>query len=302
MSKNILEPKTINIDGDNITLYTARFNGLYDLYDYLKSDPKINPKAFNEDYLSSIYFDGNISYEEALENLKSKDFSEESLLRLKEKLPIVNRRVASKYILERSVSGGTINIPAFCQGDPYCYEIEERVKSPNYIKLFISLNYGSKTTTSQIDNRAIIIASLVDYLERANYHVELNCFALSYCYSEVMKILINIKKPTEKTNMNDFCKMFNEEFLRRLLFRVQETMDFQEAWSENGYGWLVGPESTKKILDIDSKEVLIGSPKDLGIKGNDLIEDYISTLNNINLTGTINSERLKEELSLRRKM
>ena len=59
---------------------------------------------------------------------------------------------------------------------------------------------------------------------------------------------------------------------------------------------------TKKILDIDSKEVLIGSPKDLGIKGNDLIEDYISTLNNINLTGTINSERLKEELSLRRKM
>ena len=71
--------------------------------------------------------------------------------------------------------------------------------------------------------------------------------------------------------MNDFCKMLNEEFLRRLLFRVQETMDFQEAWSENGYGWLVGPESTKKILDIDSKEVLIGSPKDLGIKENDLI-------------------------------
>ena len=70
MSKNILEPKTINIDGDNITLYTARFNGLYDLYDYLKSNPKINTKAFNEDYLSSIYFDGNISYEEALENLK----------------------------------------------------------------------------------------------------------------------------------------------------------------------------------------------------------------------------------------
>ena len=176
------------------------------------------------------------------------------------------------------------------------------MKSPNYIKLFISLNYASKTTTSQIDNRAIIIASLVDYLERANYHVEINCFALSYCHSEVMKILINIKKPTEKTNMNDFCKMLNEEFLRRLLFRVQETMDFQEAWSENGYGWLVGPESTKKILDIDSKEVLIGSSKDLGIKENDLIEDYISTLNNINLTGTINSERLKEELFLRRKM
>ena len=104
------------------------------------------------------------------------------------------------------------------------------MKSPNYIKLFISLNYASKTTTSQIDNRAIIIASLVDYLERANYHVEINCFALSYCHSEAMKILINIKKPTEKTNMNDFCKMFNEEFLRRLLFRVQETMDFQEAW------------------------------------------------------------------------
>ena len=89
------------------------------------------------------------------------------------------------------------------------------MKSPNYIKLFISLNYGSKAT-SQIDNRAIIIASLIDYLERANYHVELNCFALSYCYSEVMKILINIKKSTEKTNMNDFFKMFNEEFLRRL--------------------------------------------------------------------------------------
>ena len=49
MSKNILEPKTINIDGDNITLYTARFNGLYDLYDYLKSNPKINTKAFNND-------------------------------------------------------------------------------------------------------------------------------------------------------------------------------------------------------------------------------------------------------------
>ena len=98
------------------------------------------------------------------------------------------------------------------------------------------------------------------------------------------------------------CEAILVKWINGLDLPKLTTLIAEYVRSENGYGWLVGPESTKKILDIDSKEVLIGSSKDLGIKENDLIEDYISTLNNINLTGTINSERLKEELFLRRKM
>lgn len=43
-SSNIFEPKQVLYNNNQYTLYLARFKGLHDLYNYLKSDPKINKK------------------------------------------------------------------------------------------------------------------------------------------------------------------------------------------------------------------------------------------------------------------
>jgi len=70
---NIYEPKIITRKNSTpIKLYLARFNSLYDLYDYLKSNPNINREVFSE--LASEKNDYNFAgkpYEEALEDLIS---------------------------------------------------------------------------------------------------------------------------------------------------------------------------------------------------------------------------------------
>ncbi len=100
---------------------------------------------------------------------------------------------------------------------------------------------------------------------------QVNSVMLSKVEDEIAYIIVQIKKYNESLNISSFYKtQCNKEFLRRILFRVLETMDFQRR----GWGWSYGisckEEMIRELLDLQKGDILIQEPIKLNIKGDDL--------------------------------
>ena len=296
---NIYEPEKVKIGRYNYMKYYARFNNLYELYDYLKAEPGINTMVFNR--LASIKDDSDFAgkpYEEAVEELINEvDPGYEEFLSLQKDLNNARRVMVHKYQTVRTVAGGHLNIPAYSAGNPLCYETEERVVKPKFVRIHIALSYYWGTTKKQVLHRAIIITNVLKALERAGYSVDLNTFELSEEEKEIVYIVVQIKRHGEKMNMSALYKtLCHVEFLRRILFRVMETLDVTEDWV-NGYGSTCSEDFTRKALKFDDNDIFFDQPRAMGINGDDLAQDFENAIKHLNLEDKIDVEKAKREFN-----
>ena len=295
-SSNIFEPKQVLYNNNQYTLYLARFKGLHDLYNYLKSDPKINKKVFRE--LASITGEEDFAgkpYKEAVEDLISViDPGYDEFLKLQGNINKAIKLDVHKYKTVKTVSGGRLNIPAYSAGVPFCYETEEKISKPKFIRINVSLSYGWTTSSKQVYNRTVILTNIVKALEASGYSVDVKTFELSHNENEIIHVSVDVKRHGERINMQTLYKsLCHREFLRRILFSVLETLDVKSDWSD-GYGYTCSEEMTRSILKINKNDLYFDAPNRMRIRGNDLSEDFESVINILNLADKFDVEEAKK--------
>lgn len=294
---NLYEPETLMIDDYPYKLYRVRFNNLFALYEYLKSDPELNRTVFRK--ISSVEGSRDFAgkpYKEAVEDLINEvDPGYEEFLRLQSDLKRATSGKVHQYRLVRTVAGGHLNIPAYCAGSPLCYETEEKVSKPKFVRIHVSLSYFWGTTKSQVLHRAIIITNIIKALENAHYSVDLNTFELSEKNDELVYIVVQIKKHGARLNMSALYKtLCHVEFLRRILFRILETLKVRGYWGD-GYGSTCSEEFTRRVLNLGKNDIFFDQPRDMGIRGEDLAEDFERAIKHLNLEDKIDVEKAKSE-------
>lgn len=305
----IFAPERKKIGSDVYTVYKARFTSLYALYEYLKSKPKTNRIVFRRLHSETGDFDfAGKPYAEAVEDLVSTvDPGYEEFLELQKDLNNGKNKKVHQYKMVRTVAGGHLNVPAYSAGMPLCYETEERISKPKFVQLHVSLSYYCGTTKQQVLHRAIIITNIIKALENAGYSVGLNTFELSYDSDELLYIVVQIKKHGERINMSRLYKtLCHVEFLRRILFRVLETLDVTNDW-EDGYGRTCSENFARKALKMDDNDIFIDQPSEMGIHGKDLATDFENAIKHLHLEDKIDVEKAKREFaesahSLKKKM
>lgn len=296
-SDNIFEVDDILVGSDKYKLYLARFSNLFDVYEYLKANPKLNRKVFYRLHseTGSRDFAGK-PYEEAVEDLVSDiDPGYEEFLRLQKDINNASNIEIHKYKTVRTVAGGHLNIPAYSMGNPLCYETEQKISKPKFVRIHVSLSYYWGTSKQQVLHRAIIITNILKALERAGYNVDLNTFELSSNSNELIYIVVNVKKHGEKLNMQALYKtLCHVEFLRRILFRILETLDVKNDW-EDGYGTTCSESFVRKALKFNKNDIFFDQPREMGITGEDLAKDFERAITHLNLEDKIDVEKAKEE-------
>ncbi len=294
---NIFQPEVIVVGGEKYKMYRARFNNLYALYEYLKSDPSVNRDVFYK--LSSVEGEQSFAgkpYKEAVEDLISEvDPGYEEFLKLQSDLNTAKKGKIHKYRLVRTVAGGHLNVPLYSAGNPLCYETEERISKPKFIRIHVSLSYYWGTSKEQVLNRAIIITNVIKALEKAGYSVDLRTFELSSCGNELVYIIVQIKKHGGRLNMSALYKtLCHVEFLRRILFRILETLDVKNGWC-SGYGRTCSEEFIRKALHLGDNDIFFDQPREMGINGDDLARDFERAIKHLNLDDKIDVEKAKRE-------
>ena len=116
-----------------------------------------------------------------------------------------------------------------------------------------------------------------DALEKAGYGVRLTLFEFAIDNGEACLYYFNIKDETENLNMKKAYFV--------ICLRLKEVTEFEgEEWAY-GYGNVPDKKTTMNFFNFDEKsDVVILSPHNMGIKGNDIYEDLETVLKGTNLT------------------
>ncbi len=114
---------------------------------------------------------------------------------------------------------------------------------------------------------------------------------------ELVYIIVQIKKHGGRLNMGALYKtLCHVEFLRRILFRILETMDVKNCWG-NGYGQTCDESFIRKALKLGNNDIFFDQPRNMGIDGYDLAQDFESAIKHLNLEDKIDVEKAKREFS-----
>ena len=294
---NIYEPDKIMVGDRTYKRYRAKFSSLHDLYMYLSSNPRTNREVFSK--LHSVENDSDfagIPYEDALEELEEAPRSGyREFLHLSERLNDDAMGYVQEHEIIKSPGGGYIDIPSYASGDPLCYRISRSTYTPKFIRVHIALSYYWGTTKEQVLNRALIIAALVNAFEQAGYIVEVNTFEMSKEDDEIIDIDVNIKNNNETFNKASLYKtLCYVEFLRRLLFRVLETLDVKNYWG-SGYGETCSEHFVRQAKRMGENDIFFDQPREMGIRGKDIGADFVAAIEHLDLGDKIDVESAKRE-------
>ncbi len=294
----IFAPEKVRVMGDGYTLYRVRFTSLYALYEYLKSDPQTNNRVFYR--LHSVLGEESFAgkpYSKAVEDLVSTvDYGYKEFLKLEKSINGAKLIRTNEYRTVKTLAGGHLNIVDYSKGSPLCYETLEKVRKPKFVRIYILLAYRWNTTKSEVFNRAIIITNIVKALENFGYNVELNTFELSVCHDELFYAIVSVKKHSERINLERLYKILcHVEFLRRISFRLLETTNVTDYEWEDGYGAACQEDFCRAFLKLNKDDIYFDQPKELGIRGYDLADDFEAVINHLNLNDKIDVKKAKEE-------
>ena len=282
------EPKPIKLKNETITLYTFSFKGIDDLSRFLKTDPPIN-EGFNKNKLSSVYRDARfsgVSYDEAVGKLR--DLKDPGYLHYLE----VNSRIqkfASVNKVYKTVKtlGGTPDPIAISTNSPYTSTTRRKVRVPKTIILNVDVGISYDTEDDQLLNRALIITSLINALEKRNYNVLVNSFMLAEYEDEVIKAIFDIKGIRRQTDYQSLYKtLVDKGFFRRICFRLIEVSDVNNKWHFS-YGRACSKEKCMELMKIGPNDLLFREPNQMGIAGLDIEEDFENTVELLGLNGKI---------------
>lgn len=274
---------------EGYTWHEVEFRSLYELYNYLSSNPEINSKIFRNSSstipLSKLPNFFEMEYEEAVECLLGKyNKNVDKLLELKKNLSNTIYFPSSRRKVIKSFTGSRICPNSFVANNPKRYYKLERTLERKFITLHVNLSYSGETTTTKILNRGALIYNLVNMLEENNYSVELDTFFLLRESEEIAYIKVRLKNINEKFSIqNGVFPLISRDFLRRIIFRVIETLKLEDSKWGTKYGSYIKDVEAMQLLAIKENDIYIPSPDDLGIEGVNLSDDIDNFLDYINI-------------------
>lgn len=297
---NVSEPETIQVNDDYYRLHSFRFRGLQDFYDFLKQDPEINTYIFGNRYevssLTGDYDFAGIPYEDAIEKLVSEmDPGYQEYLKVQKSIN-ARRGPVHKYKQIKTIAGGVVDPVAYTTGSPEIYRASRLINQPKFVTIDIQVAYNCCTSKDQVFNRALIITNLIKALENNGYNVDVNSFMVAMEYDELIKAIFEIKKHGQRTNYQALYKsLVDVEFFRRLCFRIIEVSNVENNWKW-GYGRSVSEDFVRKLLRLKKDDIFFPQPSELGIRGNDIEDDFECSMKKLGLENSIDIEEEKKNL------
>lgn len=274
----------------------VRFSNLTDLYDYLKSDPKVNSRVFRRQ--ASLSSDTDF-YGEPLDKAieyclggYKKDF--DNFLKTSNELKRIGVEDTDERVLKRGFYGGVPLAPLVAAGVPDCMLRYDRSEDVKYVTIYFNLAYPAFTGTSAIVNRGLATLYLIEALENRGYIVNFKAFELSYCGSEALNISIDLKKPGDLFLNIEKCyyPIKAKEFLRRILFRVLESAPVEYYDWSDGYGRAASVSEMKEFLESDEHDLIIGTPGEMNIDGKNIYGDTLSLIKKLRIESEFDTERI----------
>ncbi len=288
---NVQPKKEIELNGEKHQLCRFRFRGIQDFYDFLKADPNINLKLWTRSNVSSITNDedfAGVPYEKAIEKLVSTidpGYQEFLSIQRKSRGRYGN---SHEYQTIKSVAGGVPDPVAYATSSPFLYRTSRIIKQPKFLTIDIQLAFNCGTTKKQVFNRAVIITNLIKALEKVGYSVNVNSFMIAECEDEIIEAVFEIKKAGRTTNYQALYKsLVDVEFFRRLCFRIIEVSDISEHDWRYSYGHPGDEDIARPLLHLGKQDIYFDQPRNMGIGGSDIGEDFEDVMHELKLTDMI---------------
>lgn len=284
---------------DDLKIYNVKFDNLADLYYYLKSNPKVNRNIFDEQ--SSI----TGSYEFAGDNLEksieyivngyNRGFN--NFLVASERMQNATLDVSDNRSLRRGLYGGIPLAPLVAAEVPECMLKYDRKKEGCIRNMYFSLSYPHYVEDEEIFNRGLATLYIIDALEKQGDIVNFIARETSKCGNEIVNIEVVLKKPSDV--MLDIKKCYfpltGREFLRRILFRVLESMPVENNWS-CGYGRTIEERPLRNLYNLRDDDYVISTPNEIGINGTNIYRDTARLIENLNLKEEFDVPKIKKLL------
>ena len=280
------------------TVYDIMFSDLTELYNYLKSDPKINKKVFPRNIRASIKNDETLGFglEKAIEYIPG-GYEEniKNFLTMKDNMTGISIETRESRDITIGVYGAIPFVPNVVKGVSDCMISYDRNSEIKVRNVYFGLSYPIFSTDDMILNRGLIALYIIDALEKKGELVNLKTFQASGNGSEIIKIEIALKESKEMFVNPRKCyfPLARKEFFRRVLFRVFESVDAKEPWGENGYGNTLSKDKLKEIFEIPDQDIIIPSPHEIGIEGNNIYDDTINAINALGLEEEFDLDKIR---------
>ena len=244
-------------------------------------------RSFKDESLASntgtYSFTKTHSYDEAQELCKYGFHEEfEKLVDLKYSL--------EKYIKMKGARGRQYNyyvgyapdVKAYLEGSPLSMFDRANPKR-KHIDIYYNSSVLCDVSSEQIFNRGAITLCLVEILENMGFSVDLNIFTMAVCDGQIHYAKFNLKNNSERLNLQKlYFPLCHPSFLRRLIFRLKEkTPDISREWI-CGYGRTCDDYTIRKVIDLQDNDIVICQPNEMGVRGNNLIDDANSMFDYIN--------------------
>lgn len=212
-------------------------------------------------------------------------------LELSRQLQSANTAKSAVRIVEPAFVGHRPNVPAYIADAPKCMYRIRRIAQKKVINVVMQVTYDKSTTKNQILYRGILALNLIQLLEMNGYIVKFRLFETSMVYNEVFVCEVVLKDQSEKIEPRKcFYPMCGRGFVRRVLLRIKESIPFEENWHIS-YGNVVDERAARMLLNISDSDIYIGTPREMGIQGQDMFEDANSFLEKLGLDEQIRVPR-----------
>lgn len=290
-------------------VYNIKFRNLTDLYDYLKSNPKVNTKVFTRQ--ASIKNDTLFAGEplpQAIEYcIGGYDKGFDNFLSTNAQLKTAAKELTDNRTLVRTIYGGIPQPALVAAGVPDCMLRYERDTTTAVRNIYFNLAYSAQNTTGKIVNRGLATLYLVQALESKGEIVNFKAFELSKNddEDEIINIELNLKKPGDLFLNIEKCyyPIKSKEFLRRVLFRVKESSKVEDYYWGDGYGQALTASEMRTFLGAKPHDLVISCPEEMGIEGNNIYDDTVALIQTLGIEKEFDVPKilsLKEKNSTRK--
>ena len=240
------------------------------------------------------------SFDEALnlfENGWTDEFS--NFLQIKKQIDKYFPYVLQKRIYKNNFYGSVPNVSNVVRNLPLTMRKVCMDQTP---KKHIIVNFNAACPwfekKEQMLRNGVLTLSLMDFFESLGYRVDFNFYLIAENGNQRLNIIIKLKEAGTKMNLQKIYFPFcNSSFLRRLCFRVIETIPELGMYWIHGYGNCIRQAEVKNILGINSNNIYIGWPDEMGIKGKNIDDDISEFIKRLSLNDYMNYDLKKYSIN-----
>ena len=273
---------------DGYRFIDIEFDNRRDFIDYLKT-AKTSLTFWGTELASMkisverFEFTSTTNFNEALILFENGWYEEfENFLNLKKQVDKLMPYVSLKKRFENRVSGFIPNVPNAIRNLPNSMRKTCIVNNGKSINVYVNSSYPWTVKKEQINHLGVLTLSLLDFLDSIGYRTNLTTFCISESANQILYIKNDLKKAGDGQNLQKYYFPFcHPSYLRRLMFRVNETTsELNKSWL-SGYGRIIDIDRMKEVLKLDDNVILISNPYEIGIKGENLKDDIQAFLDYI---------------------